>query len=155
MIERYISHKQDIRDLMTELSDKVLPLRVWYDKAVPEKTDTHEYAKRSRLMSYFHRTICVEYAIAAGVNEQEAKYELLSKLGRCEEIVVTEEGEYDVVWLESDKLRVFEEGKKLKVQSVAGMNNNELSALINNCKDYLLQYYGIMVTDFKRKYKTK
>lgn len=153
--EYYLSHPQDIRDMCDDIKEKTLPLIVVADRAVPEKIHEDEYAKRSRQMSYFHRTICVEYATAAGVNEQEAKYELLLKFGRCEEIIVDENGEYDVVWVENDNMMVFEQGKKYRIQSVANMPNDELARLIQQCKDYLLQYYGVMVTNFNKKYKTK
>jgi hypothetical protein len=155
MTERYINHPQDITDLINELKDKSLPLQIMVMKAVPEKHHEEEHEKRRKQMAYFHRTICTAYADAAGVDEQRAKYELLVKFGCVEEIIEDESGEWDTVWLDNDKLRVFTEGKGYRIMSVGALANDQLARLIDQSKNYLLQYYGIMVTEFERKYKTK
>lgn len=154
--EYYLAHPQDIKDMCDDLKERVLPMHVHADSAVPDKTEhPDEYAKRLRMMSYFHRTICVEFGKAAGVGEEEAKYTLLSKFGAVNEIVKSESGEWDVVSIVNGKMFVFNDNTHHEVRPISDMPNNELSEFINQCKDYLLQNYGVMVTNFNKKYKTK
>lgn len=155
MKERYLSHPQDVHDFTNELNRTTLPLQVMVMKAVPEKVHETEDGKRKRMMAYFHRTICVAYAKEAGVNEQEAKYELLSKFGVVSEVMKDKNGAWDVVSLRNGRMFVFSDNKDFEVRPISNMPNDELSDFINQCKDYILQYYGVMVTNFNKNYKTK
>lgn len=154
MKEFYINHGQDLITAMSEF--KMLPLPFWLigKPTTPTKDNKDEYEKFRKQMAYFHRTIVPDYAREAGVNEVEAKAELQIKFARVGEILV-DGGEYDVLWLEQNRLRVFEEGKYYYVLSIAGMNNKQLADFIEQCKHYLLTQYGVMVKEYNRDYKTK
>lgn len=151
----YISHPDDLSTAKQELKDLPLPYYLMTVKATPEKIHENEWDKKMRQMSYFHRTVVPSYAEAAGINEDEAKAELQIKFGRCGEIKTSANGEFDVLWVEEDKLRVFEQDKKYYVLSIAGMDNATLAEFIENCKRYLLAQYGIQLRDFSKQYKTK
>lgn len=154
MNERYISHPQDLSDAVGEIKNLRYPFMLVTTAMPPKKEHSEEWEKKQRQMAYFHRSVVAEYAKVAGITEEEAKYELMIKLSRVGEIKESG-GEFDVVWLEQNKLRVFEEGKRYYVQSIADMSNAELADLIERSKNYLLQYYGVRVKEYVRNYKTK
>lgn len=70
---------------------------------------------------------------------------------RTAEIISDESGEFDVVWLEGDNLRVFEQGKQYYVRSVGDLSNPELSDLIDKSKNYILMTYSVQCPEHVRK----
>jgi len=155
MKERYISHGSDLNDAIGEIKNLRYPFMLITTKMPPTKLHGDEWDNKMKQMAYFHRSVVAEYAKVAGLTEEEAKYDLMIKLGRVGEVKQDESGSFDIVFLEEDKLRIFESGKIFYVQSIADMSNSELSDLIERSKNYLLQYYGLRVKEYVRNYKTK
>ena len=155
MIRKYISHPQDKIDAQNALNDIKYPSMIFVERMPPTKEHQEEYEKKQKQMAHFFRSVVPTYAKHAGVTELQARGELQIKFKRTGEIVIDETGAYDVVWLDGDKFRVFEQGKKYLVQSIGDMTNAELSDLIEKSKQYILQQYGVDVPEYKRKLKTK
>lgn len=153
--EFYISHGADRHNAEIEIRDIPYPYMLIVKRMPPEKEHTEEYKKRRKLLAYFHRGICPQYAEAAGITEPQAKSELQIKFARCGEVIISEAGEFDVVWLDEDRLRVMEQGKTYYVESVGSMGIDRLSEFCNKCRDYLLVQYGVHLQEFVDKFKTK
>lgn len=151
----YISHPQDLTDAFSSLKGLPLPYVLMAQKQTPEKYHEDEYEKKRKLMAYFHRTIVPAYAEQDGITEDQAKAQLQIKFARVGEITIDESGEYDVVWMENDKTRIFEQGKKYYVLSVAGMDNKTLRLFIDQCKRYLLTTYGLHLFEHEYVGETK
>lgn len=155
MINKYVSHADDKHQAKQELDNVPYPFVMITQRMPPTKEHETEYDKKQRQMAYFHRSIVPEYAKEAGLTEDLAKAELQIKFARTAEILEDESGEFDVMWLEVDKLRIFEQGKQYYVLSLAGMDNATLAAFIEQCKYYLLAEYGIHVKEFINNNKNK
>jgi sarcosine oxidase gamma subunit len=153
--EYFVSHPQDLKDACDDLKGLRYPYVVMSKSTAPKKEHKDEYEKKRKQMAYFFRSITPTYADCAGIGEEQARYELQSKFGRCGEIKQDDSGEFDVVWIEGDKFFVMEQGKKYLVHSIADMNNAELADLIEKSKNYILQQYGVMVKEFINNYKTR
>lgn len=155
MIRKYISHAQDKYDAINELKGIGYPAMLVVEKMPPTKEHTEEYEKKRKQMAHFFRSVVTTFSRVAGISDEQARTELQLKFARCGEVIVEESGEYDVVWMDNDRLRVMEQGKMYYVHSVADMTNSELSTLIEKSKDFLLIQYGAEVPEIKRKIKTK
>lgn len=154
--ERYISHGSDLSDAIGEIKQLRYPFML-VTNAMPPQKQHHEseYEIKRKQMAHFFRSVVPTYAKCAGITEEQARGELQIKFCRTAEVLKDESGEYDLLWLEEDKFRVFEQGKAYHVQSVASMSNAELADFINKSKDYVLQQYGVNISNYTRKYKTK
>jgi hypothetical protein len=151
----HISHPQDFTDAINDLRGLRLPYILMAQSVTPEKCHIYEYGKKKRQMAYYYRSVVPTYAKCCGITEEHARSELQIKFARCEEVIKTEDGEWDIIFISEDKLRVIEEGKVYRVQSIADMSNTELSDLINKSKDYILMQYGTHVPDRILNFKTK
>jgi len=156
MIKKYLAHPQDKIDAQNELNGISYPAMIFVERMPPTKENVDDYEAKRKQMAYFFRSVVPTYAKCTGVSEEQARGELQIKFARCGEILVDEDtGEYDVVWLDEDRFRLFEQGKMYNVHSVADMTNAELAELINKSKDYLMIQYGAEIEEKKRELKTK
>lgn len=145
--EYFVNHPQDKKDAFDAI-DAPYPYKIIVQRLPVTPIHADEYEKRRKLMAYFHRSIVPEFSKAAGVSEVEAKAELQMKFCRVGEILVDETGEFDVMWIDTDRYFIAEQGKHYWVESIAGMSNDRLSEVVNNVKDYILQQYGVFVKDY-------
>ena len=143
----YVSHPQDFTDAINEIKRLPYPMMLLSKQMPPTKEHADEHEKKRKQMAHFFRSVVPTYADCAGLTEEQARYELQIKFARCGEIITNESGEYDVVFLEKDKFRVFEQGKKYAVMSIAAMNNAEIAYLIEESKNYILMQYGVVVKE--------
>lgn len=153
--EFYLSHSQDKADAFQELDYIPYPYMLMAKATVATPEQGDEWDKRKRQMAYLHRSVVPEFADCIGETEDVAKVELQKLFLRCGEIAIDEAGQFDVVWIDGDNLKVFELGKQYYIQSVAGLSNKELAHFIEQCKRYILMQYGRRVREFINNNPTK
>jgi hypothetical protein len=116
-MKRYITHPQELSDLLSELKEIKTPYYVVVVKDRPRDGD--DYQKWKRLNSFFHRGIVPVYGALVGLIETEAKKQLQSMFALVED-----------------------HPEHYLVESISGMNTQRLINFIEQCQTHLVKEFG-------------
>lgn len=155
MIEKIISHPDDKNQAKELLEGIRYPSLMILDSMPPKKEHRDEHEKLRKLQAYFFRSVVPTLSSCAGCDYAESEGILRVRYLKAEEIIVNDDGKYDIVWVDGESFHSFTQGKKYRVRSIGDLSVPELIELVDSSKQYILMTYGTHCPEFIREFKTK